>query len=166
MTELRIEPGYVYHIKDSYFATAQDGKLMRNHEGGALRPTYFCLRDKKTKLLWMIPMSSRVDKYREIIERETARYGRCLKILVARYGDGTSAFLFQNMFPILPKYINHTHTIGGIPMAVNPVVQDEIVQQFKEVRRLYARGVRMVFPDINRLERLMLDELAADEASQ
>ncbi|MCL1952936.1 MAG: hypothetical protein FWF60_08930, partial [Oscillospiraceae bacterium] len=128
-----IESGYVYHIKDSYFAAAQDDKLMRNHEGGALRPTYFCLRDNKTKLLWMIPMSSRVEKYREIIEKETARYGRCLKVLIARYGDGDSAFLFQNMFPILPKYINHAHTIGGIPMAVNPVVQDEILQQFKEV---------------------------------
>ena len=110
----------------------------------------------------MIPMSSRVEKYREIIEKETARYGRCLKIFIARYGDGDSAFLFQNMFPVLPKYINHAHTIGGIPMAVNHVVQDEILQQFKEVRRLYARGVHMVFPDINRLEQLMLDEQAAE----
>jgi len=161
----RIEPGYVYHIKNSYFDKAQDDKLMRNHEGGALRPTYFCLRDEKTGLYWMIPMSTRVEKYRQIIDKETARYGRCLKILVARYGDGTSAFLFQNMFPILPKYINHAHTIAGIPMAVNPEVQEEIVQQFKEVRRLYARGVRMIFPDINRLERLMLEEQAADGTS-
>jgi len=57
-------PGYVYHIRESYFELAQDDKLMRNHEGGALRPTYFCLRDEKTQLLWMIPMSSRVEKYR------------------------------------------------------------------------------------------------------
>jgi len=164
MVEPLIESGYVYHIEDSYFATARDDKLMRNHEGGAQRPTYFCLRDEKTQLLWMIPMSSRVEKYRGIIERETVRYGRCLKILIARYGDRESAFLFQNMFPVLPKYINHAHTIGGIPMAVNPVVREKILRQFKEVRRLYARGIRMVFPDIDRLERLMLDEMAEEEA--
>jgi len=156
-------PGYVYHIRESYFELAQDDKLMRNHEGGALRPTYFCLRDEKTQLLWMIPMSSRVEKYRPIIERETARYGRCPKILIARYGDRSSVFLLQNMFPILPKYIGHVHTIAGVPMPVNPAVQREVLQNFKEVRRLHARGVRMIFPDINRLEKLMLAELAADE---
>ena len=166
MAGTRIESGYVYHIKDSYFSVAQDDKLMRNHEGGALRPTYFCLRDEKTRLFWMIPMSSRVDKYQAIIDRETARYGRCLKVLVERYGNGESAFLFQNMFPILPKYINHAHTIGGVPMAVNPVVQEAIIQQFKEIRRMHARGIPTIFPDINRLERLMLDELAADEAQK
>ena len=48
-------------------------------------------------------------------------------------------------------------------MAVNPVVQKEITKRFKEIRRLYARGVKMVFPDITRLEKLMIDERNADE---
>ncbi|MCL2203082.1 MAG: hypothetical protein FWB88_03980 [Defluviitaleaceae bacterium] len=108
-------------------------------------------------------MSGRIDKYSTIIEKEKLRYGNCLKILIARYGDGQSAFLFQNMFPILPKYIDHVHTVAGIPMAVNPVVQKEITKRFKEIRRLYARGVKMVFPDITRLEKLMIDERNADE---
>ena len=162
MIEAGIKPGYVYHIKDSYFDVANDDMLMQNREGGAYRPTYFCVKDEKTGLLWVIPMSSRIDKYSVIIEKDTARYGNCLKILVARYGNGQSAFLFQNMFPILPKYIDHAHTVAGIPMAVNPVVQKEIVKRFKEIRRLYARGVKMVFPDITRLEKLMLDELEAE----
>ena len=162
MRESDIKPGFVYHIKDLYFDVVKDDKLMRNHEGGAYRPTYFCVKDDKTGLLWVIPMSGRIDKYREIIEKDTARYGSCLKILVARYGDGQSAFLLQNMFPILPKYINHVHTVASIPMPVNPVVRDKVIKRFKEIRRLYARGVKMVFPDILRLEKLMMDELAAD----
>ena len=161
-----INPGYVYHIKDSYFEVVNDEKLMRNHEGGAYRPTYFCIKDNKTELLWVIPMSGRVDKYRTIIEKEAAKYGRCLKILIARYGDGESAFLFQNMFPILPKYINHVHTIAGIPMPVNRIVQKEIARRFKEIRRLYAQGIKMVFPDITRLEKLMLDELFSTSPTQ
>ena len=148
MNPIEIKPGYVYHIKDTYFDAAKDDMLMRNYEGGAYRPTYYCIKDEKTGLLWVIPMSGRIDKYRAIIEKDTARYGSCIKILVARYGDGQSAFLLQNMFPIIPKYIDHVHTVAGMPMAVNIVVQEEITKRFKEIRRLYARGIKMVFTDI------------------
>ena len=145
--------------KDLYFETVKDDKLMRNHESGAYRPTYFCIKDEKTVLLWVIPMSGRVEKYQPIIDREVEKYGSCPKILIARYGDGKSAFLLQNMFPIIPKYIDHVHTIAGVPMPVNIVVQEEIIKRFKEVRRFYSRGIKMIFPDIARLERLMLDEM-------
>ena len=112
-------PGFVYHIKDSYFAAAQDGKLMRNHEGGALRPTYFCLRDEKTRLLWMIPMSSRVEKYRPYVEQDAEKYGKCIKIVIGEYAQRESVFLLQNMFPILPKYIDHIHKVRQNPVPVN-----------------------------------------------
>jgi hypothetical protein len=109
-------------------------------------------------------MNTRLDKYNAIIEKDTNKYGGCLKILIARYGDGQSAFLLQNMFPVLSKYIDHVHTVAGKPMPVNPVVQADIISRFKEIRRLYSRGVKMVFPDIDRLEKLMLNELEADTA--
>ena len=63
------QQGYVYHIKEEYFKKVQDDKLMQNKEGGNLRPTFYCYRDKKTSLLWMVPLSSRVKKYRAIYER-------------------------------------------------------------------------------------------------
>jgi hypothetical protein len=157
-------PGFVYHIKDSYFDTVRDGKLMRNHEGGALRPTYFCLRDEKTQLLWMIPMSSRVEKYRSFVAIDQEKYGECLKIVIGEYAQRESVFLLQNMFPILPKYIDHIHMVRYNAVPVNMRLQRLIGQNFRELLRLQRRGVRIVFPDINRLERLMLDELAADEA--
>jgi len=46
MKDSDIKPGFVYHIKDLYFDVVKDEKLMRNHEGGAYRPTYFCLKDE------------------------------------------------------------------------------------------------------------------------
>lgn len=50
------QEGYVYHIKDDYFQKVQDDKLMRNKEGGAYRPTFFCMRDQKIDgLLWVGP---------------------------------------------------------------------------------------------------------------
>ena len=106
-----IKPGYVYHINDLYFEVAQDDKLMRNYEGGTYRPTYFCLEDVKTGMLWVIPMSTRTEKYTGFMEKDIARYGKCLKIVAGEYAGVKAVFLLQNMFPILPKYIDHIHLI-------------------------------------------------------
>ena len=80
MNDTDIKSGYVYHIKDSYFEVALDERLMRNRESGTYRPTYFCLRDDKTGLLWVVPMSNRIEKYTSIIDKDSARYGNCLKL--------------------------------------------------------------------------------------
>jgi hypothetical protein len=50
--------GYVYHIKDEYFEKVNDDMLMQNKENGTYRPTFYCLKDAKTSLLWMVPLSS------------------------------------------------------------------------------------------------------------
>lgn len=37
----------------------------KNKENGTYRPTYYCLRDEKTSLLWMVPLSSRVQNTKQ-----------------------------------------------------------------------------------------------------
>jgi hypothetical protein len=162
MNESDIKPGYVYHIKDTYFDAAKDDKLMRNYEGGVCRPTYFCVKDEKTSLLWVIPMSSRTEKYRVIVQKDVDRYGKCLKIVLGEYASVNAAFLLQNMFPILPKYIDHIHLVKHNPVPVNTRLRAIIDRNFREMLRLHRRGVKIVFPDITRLEKLMLDELTVD----
>ena len=162
MSGFDIKPGYVYHIKDTYFDIAKDDKLMQNYEGGSCRPTYFCLKDEKTGLLWVVPMSSRTEKYRDIINKDVAHFGKCLKIHIGEYAGRANAFLFQNMFPILPKYISHVHTIRQNPVPVSQRLQTVLDRRFREVFRLHKRGAKVVFTDVTRLEKLMLDELAID----
>ena len=160
-----IKPGYVYHIKDLYFNTVKDDKLMRNHESGAYRPTYFCLKDEKTGLLWVIPMSRRIDKYQAVIDKDVKMHGRCIKILIGEYANRQNAFLLQNMFPILPKYIDHIHMIQQNPVPVSQHLQTVLDRNFRDILRLHKRGAKVIFPDILRLEKLMMDELAAGEES-
>lgn len=40
--------------------------LKGNKEGN--RPHYYCYEDKGTGLYWMIPLSSKIDKYKKIVE--------------------------------------------------------------------------------------------------
>jgi len=37
------------------------------------------------------------------------RGGKCIKIVIGEYTGVNAAFLLQNMFPVLPKYIDHIH---------------------------------------------------------
>jgi hypothetical protein len=162
MNENDIKTGYVYHIKDSYFDAAKDDKLMRNYEGGAYRPTYFCIKDLKANLLWVIPMSTQSEKYQIFIDKDIKRHGKCLKIIMGEYDDKKSVFLLQNMFPVLPKYIDHIHTKNGNPVPVHSDLQTQIERNFREVMRLHKLGIKLVFPDIDRLEKLMLREIKTD----
>ncbi|MCL2076861.1 MAG: hypothetical protein FWH08_00440 [Oscillospiraceae bacterium] len=160
MKENSIKPGYVYHITDSYFEKAKDDKLMRNHEGGAYRPTYLCVKDEKTQLLWVVPMSSQTEKYEEHIKKDIEKHGKCLKIVIGKYLGKRSAFLLQNMFPIIPKYISHAHVIKNIPVPVDKNLQKTIKRNFRELLHLHRNRIKIIFPDITRLEKLMIDELA------
>ena len=87
-----IKPGYVYHIKDLYFEVAQDTKLMKNHEGGAYRPTYLCLKDGKTGLLWVIPMSSRIEKYKAVVEKDTVTIQSLARNLLTHHSKYEKVF--------------------------------------------------------------------------
>lgn len=62
---MKIETGYLYHIKDSFFELIKDDGLMKNHELGNSRSTYFTIKDNE--ILWFIPLSSKVEKYKKII---------------------------------------------------------------------------------------------------
>lgn len=57
---MKIETGYLYHIKDEYFDVVDDDSLMRNHDRGKKRFTYFTIKDKN--ILWFIPISSKIEK--------------------------------------------------------------------------------------------------------
>ena len=70
------------------------------------------------------------------------------------------------MFPILPKYIDHIHTIQQNPVPVRQQLQTVLDRNFREVLRLHKRGAKVVFPDITRLEKLMLDEIATDTSTK
>ena len=102
---MEIKEGYVYHIKSSYFDFINDEKLMKNHEGNSTRPNYFCIKTESNEIMWFIPMSSKVEKYKSIVKDKISKYNKCDTIVIGNYRGRDHAFLIQNMFPITPKYI-------------------------------------------------------------
>ena len=98
---MKVQTGYIYHIKDSFFEKVNDKGLMSNHEKGHARPTYFTIKDKD--ILWFIPLSSKIDKYQKIIDQKIEKYGSCRTIMIRKIANKDSAILLQNAFPILEK---------------------------------------------------------------
>lgn len=158
------QEGYVYHINDDYFAKAQDEKLMQNKENGTYRPTFLCLEDRKHPgLLWVVPMSTRVEKFEAIRNKQIEKYGKCLTIVIGEYDGRQAAFLLQNMFPITEKYLDHIHTRNGNPVPVRYSLAQEVRSNMQQLRQLINRGKQVVFPDVRRLENLMLAELESEK---
>ena len=69
------------------------------------------------------------------------------------------AILIQNAFPTIEKYIDHVHTINGIPLSVPTDLQNEIENLFKNMIDLKNRGTNLFFADIDKLKEKMLNEL-------
>ena len=154
---MKIKTGYLYHIKDEYFDIVDDDTLMKNHERGKKRPTYFTIKDKD--ILWFIPISSKVDKYQKIIDKKIEIYGFCNTIIIRKIADEYSAILLQNAFPTLEKYIDHVHTVNGVPLNVPTDLQNEIKSLFKNMIGLKQRGTNLFFTDIDKIKEIMLKEL-------
>ena len=104
---MKLQTGCIYHIKDDFFDFVNDKNLMTNHENGHSRSTYFVI--KRDGVLWFIPLSSKVDKYKRIIDKKIKRYGFCNTILIRNVISKPCAILLQNAFPTLEKYIDHVH---------------------------------------------------------
>ena len=67
--------------------------------------------------------------------------------------------MMHNAFPTLEKYIDHVHTVDGIPLKVPTDLQNEIKSLFKNMLGLKKRGTNLFFTDIDNLKQKMLDEL-------
>lgn len=155
---MKITAGYAYHIKDEFFQKVNDPYLMSNKEKGNYRPTYYCVKDKDTSLFWMVPMSSNVDKYKKIYDKQVHKYGKCLTIVIGKYDGKRAAFLLQNMFPTSEYYIDHIHTKRGNPVPVHTAIQDIIDKNMKQLLHLIKLDKKVVFPNVKRIEEIMLLE--------
>ena len=148
----------LYLIKDKFFTDMSDPYLKQNKGGN--RPHYYCFADKDAEIYWMIPLSSRVQKYRQIMKkREDAGKPCDILHIVKLDHNRESVFLIQDMFPITEEYIEREYTIAGNHLVLTSEhTIKEIEHKAKKVMGLLRRGIKFTptQPDVMAiLERLM-----------
>lgn len=119
-----------------------DPYLKRNKAGN--RPHYYCFEDTKIGIYWLIPLSSRVDKYRRIIEKKEKAGKFCDILHIVKLDDRReSVFLIQDMFPITAEYIEREYTVSGNHlMLTSEHTVREIERKAKKVMELLKHGIK------------------------
>lgn len=155
-----IRQGYSYHIKDSFFEMIQDKHMMSNKENGSYRPHYYAIQDKtNSQIYWMIPISSQVEKYKNIIKQKEKKYGKCNTIVIGRFAGKENVFLIQNAFPIISKYMDHIHTVEGRPIKVHKNLNKNLIDNLKTILSMYDCGVNLFFTDIQYILSILENEI-------
>ena len=131
-----------YIIKDKFFEDMSDPYLKGNKSGN--RPHYYCFEDGRTGIYWMIPLSSRIDKYKRIMEKKKKDGKPCDIIHIAKLDDSReSVFLIQDIFPITEEYIDREYTIAGnhLMLTSEHTVKD-IEKKAKKVINMLKHGIK------------------------
>ena len=158
-----IQEGYFYHLMDSFFREVNDKTLMSNKENGGYRPHFFSIRDKKNPdIFWMVPISSRYEKYKAFREMQVKKYGRCTKVVLGKFAGKQCAFLVQNAFPTTADYFDHVHTRFNQPATITPKLKGEIVRCLTSNFAMHKRGIHLFYADIDRLYTLMERKLQSE----
>lgn len=164
---MEVVEGYFYHMKDCFFDDVLDDKLMRNKEDGHYRPHCLAIRDRHNDgIIWMVPVSTKVQKYRIHYDKQVRRYGRCTKIVLAQCGGVDAAYLIQNAFPTIPYYLDHIHIKDGCPVASHKGTMNEVARCLRGNLSLHRRGAKLFFTDIDAIYKTMIDKLADEQVMQ
>lgn len=89
-------------------------------------------------------MSSRIDKYKKIVDNKKKAGKPCDIIHIVKLDDDReSAFLIQDMFPITEEYIEREYTIAGNHlMLTSEHTVKTIEQKARKVMGMLKRGVK------------------------
>ena len=101
-----METGKFYFIKDDYFDFFKDQRLMINKGKNHKRPCFFAFKDGNYDIYWLVPLSTRVEKYKRIYNEKVKRNGKCESIYFCKLKEQERAFLIQNMLPVTDEFID------------------------------------------------------------
>lgn len=155
-----IQKNRFYFIKDEYFEIVKDIEILQNKNNGNKRPCYYCFKDEKyNKILWFIPISSKVAKYEKIYKEKLEKYKKVDNLVFAYVEGEKRAFLIQNMFPTTQEYIIEKYIKQNHDVIINKEKELEIYKKANKILKLVEKGYKnLVFPDIINIKNELIKE--------
>lgn len=115
----------------------------------------------------MVPCSSKVEKFEQIIQHKQANHKPTDSICIIKIFGHKSVLLFQDMFPILPKYISGPYIKGGqLVRITDPKLIQVLEKTAQKILNLLHHNVLFTptQPDISRIENILLTDFHSDES--
>lgn len=160
MNVQQIKENRLYFIKDEFFSRVSDPYLKINKAVTA-RPHFYAFRDPDTALLWMIPCSRQIEKFERIISEKERLHKRHNHIQIIPVNGIRQVFLYQDMFPVLPDYIEKTYSNRyGIFEIKDKKAIERIQKNARQIIKLLRLGIKFTptQPDVLRIEKIMLED--------
>ena len=147
----------MYFVEDSFFEKVGDSFLKRNYDD-TRRPHYMAFFDEKTLLYWLVPCSSKTEKYEKIILQKQKNSKPTDSIKIVMIQDKKRVLLFQDMFPIRASYIKEQYIRGGQEVYIaDPKIVKGLEKTAKKIINMLKNGVRFTptQPNIFAIEQIM-----------
>jgi hypothetical protein len=163
-----MQSGNFYFISDDYFRKFEGNNLMPNKEDGENgthgRPCFYSFKGKDSKIMWMIPISSQINKFEKIYNERIKKYKLYDGIKFGFVLGKRKAFLIQNMCPVTEKYIinEYIDKATNKPVVIGDSLKNELNASARKAVRLYRQGIKIVFANILEIEKILLTELAEE----
>ena len=147
-----------YIIKDKFFEDMPDPYLKGNKAGN--RPHYYCFEDTSTGIYWMIPLSSKVDKYEKEYQHSLNKYKICDNISFGYVLGQKKAFLPQNLFPVTENYIENIYLNPDThqPVLLDKKLMVELNAKARKKIRYNKMGKAFGLSNINKIYHELLRE--------
>ena len=130
-----------------------------------LKPCFFVFQDSVTpEILWLVPISSNYAKYKVLYDKKVEKYKKCNTIRFGEVLGKQAAFLIQNICPVTQAYIREFYVDkNGIEIQIDGRIAQDVIANAREVLAITKRGARIIFPDVNAIHKVLLEQLAKQE---
>lgn len=153
---MELESCGLYIVSDQYFADFPSVRHMSNkHEN---RPYYMVVKES-SGILWLVPLSSQVEKYNAKIRADEQKHGECIYYYIANVKGRESAFLIGNAIPATERYIKKAFTVMGKPFVVRDKADiKKIKSKLSRYLTMVRRGIMTPAVDILEIERTLNEQ--------
>ena len=159
-----MEIGHFYFIKDNFYIDFPNVNLMKNHQATENsehnRPCFYSIK-QNNGIIWLIPISSKVEKYKKITEHKILKYGMCDTLDFASVLGKERTFLIQNMLPITSDYISHQYLdCKNVSVEIDNVSKKRIITKAKKVLSLQRKGYNLIFGNVLQIKNELLEKIS------
>ena len=162
-------PGQLYFVKDDFYERFKDCGLLGNKESmnGIPHNRPCCYLFKFTdndKIYWMIPISSKIQKYTTQYNKSMQKYGKCDNISFVYVLGEKRAILPQNLFPVTENYIDGVYIDKNTrtPISFPKNILSEINKKARKKIRYNQNGKKFGMTDIVTIYNELLKDLSDD----
>ena len=113
------------------------------------RPCFFAFPDiKLPEIYWIVPISSKFEKYKPIEQEKIQKYGRCNTIRFSTVLGRNTAFLLINMCPATETYLTPYIDKNNHPIRIDNRVAADVEKNARNVLAMAKRGAKVIFSDV------------------